>query len=93
MNQIQDALTWFHHYCQIFKTLGTIPHFSLPHQHSMTHYVDMIWLFAALNGLCSLIMESKHIKAVKDPWQWSSKNNALGQMLLCNQRLDKLATS
>jgi hypothetical protein len=53
----------------------------------------MIWLFAAPNGLCSSITELKHIKAVKDPWQWSSKNNALGQMILCNQHLDKLATS
>jgi hypothetical protein len=93
MKQIQDALTRFHHYHQIFKTLGTVPHFSLPHQHSMIHYVDMIRLFAAPNGLCSSIMELKHIKAVKDPWRWSSKNNALGQMLLCNQRLNKLAAS
>ncbi|KAG1843170.1 hypothetical protein F4604DRAFT_1596946 [Suillus subluteus] len=93
MNQIQDALTRFHHYRQIFETSGTVPHFSLPRQHSMTHYVDMIRLFAAPNGLCSSITESKHIKAVKDPWRWSSKNNALGQMLLCNQRLDKLAAS
>ncbi|KAG1882730.1 hypothetical protein F4604DRAFT_1577018 [Suillus subluteus] len=93
MKQIQDALTRFHHYHQIFETSGTVPHFSLPRQHSMIHYVDMIRLFAAPNGLCSSIMESKHIKAVKDPWRWSSKNNALGQMLLCNQRLDKLAAS
>ncbi|KAG1856773.1 hypothetical protein F4604DRAFT_1931777 [Suillus subluteus] len=93
MKQIQDALTRFHHYRQIFETSGTVPHFSLPCQHLMIHYVDMIRLFAAPNGLCSSITESKHIKAVKDPWRWSSKNNALGQMLLCNQCLDKLAAS
>ncbi|KAG1848126.1 hypothetical protein F4604DRAFT_1935550 [Suillus subluteus] len=81
MKQIQDALTRFHHYRQIFETLGTVPHFSLPRQHSMIHYVDMIRLFTAPNGLCSSITESKHIKAVKDPWRWSSKNNALGQPL------------
>jgi hypothetical protein len=89
--QLSDALTMFHHYRQIFKTTGTVPHFSLSHQHSMTHYADMIRLFGAPNGLCSSITESKHIKAVKEPWWWSNKHNALGQMLLTNQQLDKLA--
>jgi hypothetical protein len=93
LNELQDALTRFHHYRQIFKTTGTKPHFSYPRQHSMAHYADMIRLFGAPNGLCSSITESKHIKAVKDPWRWSSRNNALGQMLLTNQRLDKLAAS
>ncbi|KAG2062203.1 hypothetical protein BDR06DRAFT_1027453 [Suillus hirtellus] len=91
--QLSDALTRFHHYCQIFETTGTVPHFSLPRQHSMTHYADMIQLFGAPNGLCSSITESKHIKAVKEPWRWSNKHNALGQMLLTNQWLDKLAAS
>ncbi|KAG6809101.1 hypothetical protein H0H92_001624, partial [Tricholoma furcatifolium] len=31
--------------------------------------------------------------AVKKPWRRSSRYNALGQMLLINQRLDKLAAS
>jgi hypothetical protein len=93
LNELQEALTQFHHYCEIFKTTGTKPHFSYPRQHSMVHYVDMIRLFGALNRLCSSITELKHIKAVKDPWRWSSRNNALGQMLLTNQHLDKLAVS
>ncbi|KAG1905399.1 uncharacterized protein F5891DRAFT_1126157 [Suillus fuscotomentosus] len=91
--QLSDVLTMVHHYCQIFETTGTVPHFSLPHQHSMTHYVDMIRLFGAPNGLCLSITESKHIKVVKEPWRWSNKHNALGQMLLTNQWLDKLAAS
>ena len=36
-------------------------------------------------------MESKHIKAVKEPWHRSSRWNALRQMLKTNSRLDKLA--
>ncbi|KAN0111280.1 hypothetical protein V8E52_008655 [Russula decolorans] len=48
-------------------------------------------LFGAPNGLCSSITESKHIKAVKEPWRRSSRFNALGQILVTNQRLDKLA--
>ncbi|KAJ6561324.1 hypothetical protein B0H10DRAFT_1820370 [Mycena sp. CBHHK59/15] len=51
----------------------------------------MTQLFASPNGLCSSITESKHIKAVKEPWQRSSHYKALAQMLLTLQRLDKLA--
>ncbi|KAG1719032.1 hypothetical protein EDB19DRAFT_1898883 [Suillus lakei] len=91
MIQIQDALYRFHHYRKIFNTV--IPTFSLPRQHSMTHYVDMIRLFGTPNRLCSSITELKHIKAVKEPWRWSNRHNALGQMLVTNQRLDKLAAS
>ena len=35
--------------------------------------------FGAPGGLCSSITESKHIKAVKVPWQMSNCYNALGQ--------------
>ena len=53
----------------------------------------MIRAFGAPNGLCSSITESKHIKAVKKPYRRSSHYEALGQMLLINQRLDKLAAA
>ncbi|KAG1889251.1 hypothetical protein F4604DRAFT_1915119 [Suillus subluteus] len=75
LKQIQDALHRFHRYRKIFDLI--VPTFSLPRQHSMIHYVDMIRLFGAPNGLCSLITKSKHIKAVKEPWRWSSRHNAL----------------
>ena len=64
--------------------------FSLPCQHSLTHYHFLIQQFGAPNGLCSSIMESKHIKVVKDPYHCSYHNELLGQMLLTNQQLDKL---
>ncbi|KAG2336476.1 hypothetical protein BDR05DRAFT_978785 [Suillus weaverae] len=85
------ALGRFHQYHTIFENV--VPTFSLPHQHSMVHYVDMIRLFGAPNRLCSLITESKHIKAVKEPWRWLNRHNALGQMLVTNQCLDKLTAS
>jgi hypothetical protein len=67
--------------------------FNLPRQHSLNHYVKLIHAFGAPNGLCSSITESKHIKAVKEPWRHSRRFEALSQMLLTNQRLDKLAAA
>ncbi|KAG1889155.1 hypothetical protein F4604DRAFT_1876911 [Suillus subluteus] len=91
--QLQDALDHFHQYHEVFKTTGVRLTFSLPRQHSLQHYAQMIRLFGAPNGLCSSITESKHIKAVKEPWRHSSRYKALGQMLLTNQRLDKIAAA
>jgi len=91
--ELRDALQRFHTYRKIFETTGVRFDISLPRQHSLMHYELLIRLFGAPNGLCSSITESKHIKAVKQPWRRSSKYNALGQMLLTNQRLDKIAAS
>jgi hypothetical protein len=91
---IQDALNRFHHYCTVFQVLGVRPNgFSLPQQHSLSHYHHLIHLFGAPNSLCSSITESKHIKSVKEPWRRSNRCNALGQMLITNQRLDKIAAT
>ena len=62
----------------------------MPRQHSLVHYKLNIQEFGAPNGLCSSITESRHITAVKKPWRRSSRFDALGQMLVTNQRLDKL---
>jgi hypothetical protein len=67
--------------------------FNLPRQHSLVHYAKLIRSYGAPNGLCSSITESKHIKAVKEPWRRSNRHNALPQMLLSNQRDDKLTAS
>ncbi|KAH8983939.1 hypothetical protein EDB92DRAFT_1819280 [Lactarius akahatsu] len=48
---------------------------------------------SAPNSLCSSITKSKHIKAVKESWRRSNSCNALGQMLVINQHLDKLVAS
>jgi hypothetical protein len=89
-----DALRRFHRHCEIFWASGVRPDgFNLPRQHSLTHYIKLIWEYGLPNGLCSSITESKHIKAVKEPWRCSSRFNALPQILLTNQCLDKLAAS
>ncbi|KAF8800429.1 hypothetical protein BYT27DRAFT_7262837 [Phlegmacium glaucopus] len=91
--QIDAAVQRYHEERQIFITLGIHNHFDLPRQHSLLHYQSLIQMFGAPNGVCSSITESKHIKAVKQPWRRSSRNNAIGQMLLTNQRVDKLAAA
>ena len=94
LKALDDALLRFHRYREIFRTSGVrADGFNLPRQHSLTHYVKLIHAFGAPNGLCSSITESKHIKAVKEPWRRSSRFEALSQMLLTNQRLDKLAAA
>ncbi|KAI0676186.1 hypothetical protein C8Q78DRAFT_1065111 [Trametes maxima] len=94
VKQIEAALNAFKEHREIFRTTGVRPDgFSLPRQHSMEHYIDRIWDFAACNGVCSSITESKHITAVKEPWCRSNRYEALDQMLTTNQRLDKLATA
>jgi hypothetical protein len=91
---IQDALEQFHHYREVFLEIGVRPHgFSLPRQHSLSHYHHLIRLFGAPNGLCSSITESKHIEAVKWPYRLSNRCKALGQMLIRNQRRDQISAA
>lgn len=94
LEQIDTALRRFHQHREIFRDLDVRPDgFSLPRQHSLAHYRFMITEFGAPNGLCSSITESKHIKTVKKPYRRSSRNKPLGQMLITNQRNDKLAAA
>nr|VWP00509.1 Transcriptional repressor TUP1 [Ganoderma boninense] len=91
---LHKALEEFHKKRTVFCISGVREEgFSLPRQHSCMHYEDKILNFGAPNGLCSSITESMHIRAVKEPWRRSNRFEALGQMLMSNQRLDKLAAS
>ncbi|KAG6823993.1 hypothetical protein H0H92_008355, partial [Tricholoma furcatifolium] len=92
LEKIREALRQFHQYREAFREVRP-EGFSLPRQHSLTHYVDSITQFGSPNGLCSSITESKHIQAVKRPYRRSNKNQPLGQMLITNQRLNKLAAA
>ncbi|KAI0629622.1 hypothetical protein C8Q77DRAFT_1220285 [Trametes polyzona] len=84
--QIEDALERFHRDRVIFEEVGVrIDGISLPRQHSLMHYPRLIQQFGA--------PMSKHIKAVKEPYRRSNRYHALGQMLLTNRRLDKLAAA
>lgn len=89
----QEALDRFHQYRSIFIDVGLREDFNLPRQHSLRHYVHLIREYGSPNGICSSITENKHIKAVKEPWRRSNKWEAMRQMLVTNQRMDKLAAS
>ena len=94
LDTLNNALGRFHHYRKFFQETGVRPTgFSLPRQHSLTHYCHHIKNFGAPNGLSSSITESKHITTVKKPWRRSSRYEALGQMLTINTRNDKLAAA
>ena len=93
LDQLKDSVSRFHQYREVFIDSGVREDFLMPRQHSIMHYHSLIQLFGAPNGLCSSITESKHIRAVKEPWRRSNRNEALGQMLVTNQRLDQLAAA
>jgi hypothetical protein len=95
LEQLKYALARFHVYREIFVGTAGIrgDQISLPRQHSLTHYARSICLFGSPNGLCSSITESKHIKAVKEPWRRSNCFQALAQMLQTICRMDKLAAA
>jgi hypothetical protein len=92
LDQLRDALDRFHLYREFFVGTAGVSgdSVSLPRQHSLLHYLRSIYLFGSPNGLCSSITESKHIKAVKEPWRRSNRYNAIIQMLQTLCRLDKL---
>ena len=91
LREIENTLAQFHHHRKIFIETGVREDISLPRQHALKHYPRGICLFGSPNGLCSSMTESKHIKAVKEPWRRSSRFNALSQMLRTNSRLDKMS--
>ena len=89
----QRHLNQFHHYHNIFKDVGIHNDFNLPGQHSLQHYIQLIWEYNFLNGICSSITENKHMNAVKEPWRRLSKWQMMCQMLISNQCMDKLVAS
>ncbi|KAH9027343.1 hypothetical protein EDB85DRAFT_2172406 [Lactarius pseudohatsudake] len=88
---LRDCVQTFHRLRAIFVETGARTTLSLPRQHALNHFYNAIHLFGSPNGLCSSITESKHIRAVKEPWRRSSRYLALTQMLRTLLRLDKMS--
>jgi hypothetical protein len=95
LEELKTALDRFHFHRDVFVGTAGVSgeRISLPRQHSIMHYCRSIQLFGSPNGLCSSITESKHIKAVKEPWRRSSHYKALKQMLVTISRLEKLSSA
>jgi hypothetical protein len=94
LSLIQESLDRFYQCHAIFQVLGVrLTGFTLPRQHSISHYPQQICLFGAPNGLCSSITKSKHIPVVKKTFRCSNCCKALGQILLRNQQQDKIAVA
>ncbi|KAJ7888963.1 hypothetical protein B0H14DRAFT_3081915 [Mycena olivaceomarginata] len=94
LDAIDASVANYHERRGIFRDLRVRPDgFSIPRQHAMVHYRPNIEKFGAPGGVCSSITESRHITAIKKPWRRSSCHEALSQMLLTNQRLDKLSAA
>ncbi|KAL4066556.1 hypothetical protein J3A83DRAFT_4359976 [Scleroderma citrinum] len=77
-----DVLQHCHHFQEVFQNASVVNSFSLPQQHLMKHYHYLICQFGVPNGLYSSITKSKNMH--------TNCFQALGQMILINQRLDKL---
>lgn len=94
LTAFKRALNEFYTHREIFRRSGVRPDgFSLPRQHSLSHYAHLIQDFGSPGGVCSSITESRHRTAIKNPWRRSNRYEALGQILLTNQRLDKLSAA
>lgn len=91
LKHFHSCVERFHKLRNIFIEAGVRASISLPRQHALSHYYYAIQLFGSPNGVCSSITESKHIKAVKEPWRRSSRFRALIQMLQILVRMDKMA--
>ncbi|KAH9976493.1 hypothetical protein BJV74DRAFT_879576 [Russula compacta] len=90
LEHFHKSVEKFHELQNIFIEAGIRDSISLPHQHALKHFYNSIHLFGSPNGLCSSITESKHIKAVKEPWRQSSQYQALIQMLQIIVQMEKM---
>jgi hypothetical protein len=90
LESFRESVEQFQKLRNIFIEAGVRATISLPRQHALKHFYYLIQFFGSPNGLCSSITESKHIKAVKEPWRRSSRFQALIQMLRTLTRMDKI---
>ena len=92
LDHLDDVLEQFKELWEVFRVPNVREKgFALPRMQSMFHYCRQIEDFGAPGGLCLSITESRHITAVNKPYHRLNMYEALGQMLITNQWLNKLA--
>ena len=90
LNAFNQHLEQIYQLHNLFIETGVCASISLFCQHALMHYSSKVERFASPNGVCSLIIESTHINAVKEPWQCSNQNDPLPQMVWTISWLHKL---
>lgn len=93
IREVEEALDRLYEHRQFFITAGVRDTISLPRQHALLHYSRMIQLFGAPSGISTSITESKHKQVVKGTYTRTNKFKPLMQMLLLNERMDKMSAA
>ena len=94
LDEIDAALNTYYKFREIFREANTLERDEFPiKQHAVAHFRHLIEQYGAPNAICTSITESRHIDAVKKPYRRSNRYNAIRQILLTNQRMDKLAAA
>ena len=94
LDEIDATLNTYYRFREIFREAGVLERDGFPiKQHAVAHFRHLIEEYGAPNAVCTSITESKHIDAVKKPYRQSNRHNAIWQILLTNQRMDKLAAA
>ncbi|KAG1816422.1 uncharacterized protein BJ212DRAFT_1446949 [Suillus subaureus] len=80
------ALSVFHAHKDVLKELSICEHFNIPTIHQLTHYVQSITLFGAIDGFNTELPERLHIDFAKDTYRATNKHDYEEQMVLWLQR-------
>lgn len=80
LSYLQDALDTFHKHKEVLIELGVRDHFNIPKIHSLTHYINSICLFGAMDNYNTEAFERLHIDFAKDAWRATNKREEHPQM-------------
>ncbi|KAG1894244.1 uncharacterized protein F5891DRAFT_1130999 [Suillus fuscotomentosus] len=80
LSYLQDALDMFHKHKGVLIELGVRDHFNIPKIHSLTHYINSIRLFGAMDNYNTEAFERLHIDFAKDAWRATNKREECPQM-------------
>ncbi|KAG1859702.1 hypothetical protein F4604DRAFT_1882719 [Suillus subluteus] len=92
-NDMVWALQALLEFCYIVHHADVVTDNTLAELRDVEHFHTYCTIFQTTGIHFDISLPRQHSLAVKQPWQCSSKCNALSQMLLTNQYLDKLATA
>jgi hypothetical protein len=93
LHQLASALKSWHAHRDIFISSDAYPQkdFSrIPKMHSMEHYDECIHLFGTTDNYNSGVFERLHIDYAKRAWEASNKRDAMPQMIIWLERLEKV---